>query len=99
MKSIKLLIFFSYWCIIGFTNAQVKDSVYVQRLLDSGYVFERSAPDKAIKIYKKSLQISNEINYDKGAFRSLLYTGIVFSDNGKYDEAITAYKEALPFTK
>lgn len=94
-KPLTLICFFFTICLA----AQSKDSLYVQKLLDSAYAFERTAPDKAIAIYKESLAISNEINYDKGVFRSLLYTGIVLSDNGKYDDAIATYEEAIPFSK
>lgn len=72
-----------------------KDSVHVQSLLDLAYDLEIDDPDSAIQIYTTAAEIAAEIDYKMGMGRAIQYTGIVHSDQGKYDKSIALYQRAI----
>lgn len=74
-----------------------KDTIAIQKMMDEAYSFEQNQPEKALQLYKKTHQLSVKSNYKEGAYKSLLYSGIVFSDNGKYDSAIHYYKKTIRY--
>ena len=88
----------SLFFICGASSAQI-DSISIQKLLDEAFELETTNPPQAIKIYEQVLQESKQINYHLGAFRALLYTGIVESNLGHYDRALELYQSAIPFSR
>lgn len=48
--------------------------------MDEAYTFEQKQPQKALQLYTKSHQLSLKFNYKEGAYKSLLYSGIVYSN-------------------
>ncbi|GEP49863.1 two-component sensor histidine kinase [Flavobacterium noncentrifugens] len=83
---------FSY----GTASAQ-KDSVAIKKMLDEAYGFEVSAPQKALKIYRNTYNSSIKDKYWIGAFKALLYSGLVHNDRGNYDSAIYYFQKSKPF--
>ena len=71
------------------------DTLKVQQLLDLAYALEIEDPDSAIAMYGIAAVIANKIDYKIGNGRAIQYTGIVLSDQGKYDEAIIYYQRAI----
>jgi len=75
------------------------DTVSIQKLMDDAYIFEQNQPPKALKLYKKAHQLSLKINYNDGVYKSLLYSGIVYSNIGKYDSAKYYYNKTISYCK
>ncbi len=99
-------VFLGYICIIlnvfsiqSQSNSYKKDSLDVVSLLNEGYAYEKSNPEKAIATYKKAVIKSKAIGFNLGSFRANSYTAIMFSDLAIYDSAIFYNKKALPFAK
>ena len=74
------------------------DSIEVKALLDEAYGYEDTDPTKALEIYGKAYNLSEESAYDLGAFRSLHYSGIVHSNMVNYDSALHYYRKSLAFS-
>jgi signal transduction histidine kinase len=74
-----------------------KDTISIQKLMDQAYFLEQNQPEKALQLYQKTHQLSLKTNYKNGAYKSLLYSGIVCSDNGKYDSAIHYYNKTIRY--
>jgi len=77
-------------------NAQ-KDSLAITTIIEQGVASEVSAPDKALKLYQRAFRLSIKNNWPAGAFKSLLNSGFVHSDNGRYDSSIYYFSKAKPF--
>ena len=75
------------------------DSLKVMQIFDSAYLLEITHPDSAINLYKKGIVLSEKINFRLGTGKGLQYTGIVFSDQGKYDSAVRYYLQSLEIFK
>ena len=90
---------FLYNIIFFFTNIVLgqTETIKIQKLMDEAYSFERLQPKKSLQIYKKAHQLSLKINYKDGAYKSLLYSGIVHSDIGNYDSALYYYKKNIVY--
>jgi two-component system NarL family sensor kinase len=89
-----LYLFVGLFC--SFLSAQ-NDTISIQKLMDNAYSFEQNKPEKALQLYKKTHQLSLKFNYDDGVYKSLLYSGIVYSSIGKYDSAIHFYKKTINY--
>ena len=76
-----------------------KDTISIKKLIDQAYTFEKKEPKKAIQLYKKVHLLSLKANYQVGAFKSLLYSGFVYSDIGKYDSAKYYYDKTIDYSK
>jgi len=74
------------------------ETLKIQKLMDEAYSFEQNQPEKALQLYQKTHQLSIKVNYKEGVYKSLLYSGIVFSANGKYDSAIHYYKKTIRYS-
>jgi len=88
------LIFFLFCSTVVAQNETLK----IQKLMDEAYSFEQNQPEKALQLYRKTHQLSIKVNYKEGVYKSLLYSGIVFSANGKYDSAIHYYKKTIRYS-
>ena len=88
------LIFFLFCSTVVAQN----DTLKIQKLMDEAYSFEQNQPEKALQLYQKTHQLSIKVNYKEGVYKSLLYSGIVFSANGKYDSAIHYYKKTIRYS-
>jgi len=88
------LIFFLFCSTVVAQNETLK----IQKLMDEAYSFEQNQPEKALQLYQKTHQLSIKVNYKEGVYKSLLYSGIVFSANGKYDSAIHYYKKTIRYS-
>lgn len=92
--------FFLHLFLVLFCSTVVaqNDTIKIQKLMDEAYSFEQLQPDKALQLYQKTHQLSVKVNYKEGAYKSLLYSGIVFSTIGKYDSAIQYYKKTIRYS-
>lgn len=93
-KNLKLTLFF--YCVAVVAQ---KDSLSIQKLLDDAYTFEQKQPEKALALYRKSYKFSVHSKYHTGVYKSLLYSGIVYSNIGKYDSAKLYYNKAIDYSK
>lgn len=89
-------LFFLFFCSVLVAQ---KDTISIQKLMDEAYNFEQNQPEKALKLYKKTHQLSLKANYNDGAYKSLLYSGIVYSNIGKYDSAKYYYDKTISYCK
>lgn len=94
----KLCIYIISSIILTFQQPQ-KDSLTIQKIMDEAYTFEQKQPQKALQLYTKSHQLSLKFNYKEGAYKSLLYSGIVYSNVGKYDSAQYFYNKCINYSK
>lgn len=83
--------------LLSFEAMAQKDTIAIQKLMDQSYSLEQNQPEKALQLYQKTHQLSLKANYKEGAYKSLLYSGIVYSDNGKYDSAIHFYNKTIRY--
>jgi len=90
-----LYLFVALFC--SFLSAQ-NDTIAIQKLMDNAYSFEQNKPEKALQLYKKTHQLSLKANYNDGVYKSLLYSGIVYSSIGKYDSAIYFYEKTIDYS-
>ena len=81
---LKYTLLFIFFC--ASIEAQ-NDTVKIQNLLDQAYLLEQSQPLNALKLYQKTYEWSSNKNYKNGIYKSLLYSGLVHSDQGNYDSA------------
>jgi two-component system, NarL family, sensor kinase len=75
------------------------DTISIQQLMDKAYGLEQNLPEKALQLYTKTHQLSLKVNYKDGAYKSLLYSGIVYSNIGKYDSAQSYYNKTINYCK
>jgi signal transduction histidine kinase len=66
-----------------------------QDKLDAVYPLEKSYPDSAIKIYQEIINQTQKEDSLLYTFKAYLYSGIVWSDQGKYQESKSCYTKAL----
>jgi len=83
--------------LLSFEAMAQKDTVSIQKLMDQAYSLEQNQPEKALQLYQKTHQLSLKTKYKEGVYKSLLYSGIVNSDNGKYDSAIHYYNKTIRY--
>lgn len=75
------------------------DTLQIQKLMDDAEKFERTQPQKALQLYKKTHLLSLKANFKTGTYKSLLYSGIVHCDNGNFDSALFYYKKNIAYCK
>lgn len=83
--------------LLSFEAIAQKATIAIQKLMDQSYSLEQNQPEKSLQLYQKTYQLSLKTNYKEGAYKSLLYSGIVYSDNGKYDSAIHYYNQTIRY--
>lgn len=71
-----------------------KDTVKILQLIDKAETFEQNQPEKALKIYAKTYNLSLKANYNKGIYKSLQYSGIIYANIGNYKLALDYYDKA-----
>ncbi|WP_304200825.1 sensor histidine kinase [Flavobacterium alvei] len=91
-----LNLFFLFFCSILVAQ---KDTIIIKKLMDDAYTFEKKQPEKALQLYKKVHLLSLKANYNDGAFKSLLYSGFVYNDIGKYDSAKYYFDKTIDYCK
>ena len=91
-----LHLFFLFFCSVLVAQ---KDTIKILQLIDKAETFEQNQPEKALQLYKKTHQLSLKANYNGGAYKSLLYSGIVYSNIGKYDSAKHYYNKTINYCK
>lgn len=67
--------------------------------MDKAYGLEQNEPQKALQLYKNTHQLSLKANYKDGAYKALLYSGIIYSNIGKYDSAQSYYNKTINYCK
>ncbi len=72
-------------------NAKV-DTMKVSALLELGFLYKDSPPDSGLYYGKKALQLSEEIQYEKGLCESYLLLGISTHEKGDYQGSINYLK-------
>ncbi|MGB6037045.1 MAG: tetratricopeptide repeat protein, partial [Cryomorphaceae bacterium] len=80
------------------TNA-VFDSLWAEKMLDVAYSLEIENPDSALAIYSEIISNTPSIPYAVAQGKGHLYSGIVHSDQGQYDEATKSYLTAIDVFK
>lgn len=93
---LKYTLLFIFFC--ASVEAQ-NDTVKIQNLLDQAYSLEQSQPLNALKLYQKTYEWSSNKNYKNGIYKSLLYSGLVHSDQGNYDSAFYYYNKCIDYSK
>ena len=96
MTYLLLFMRFSPLCAADQNDDQIPaDSVSIDRLLDLAYTLEIENPDTALFIYQQIILESPAIPYKMAFGRAHLYSGIVHSDQGEFEEAIGFFLDAL----
>ena len=90
-------IFFLFFLSISI-NAQ-KDSIYIKQILDKAYNFEQTKPDSALFFYDKIIKFAHKTEFPIFEAKANNYKGIVFSDMGKYDSAVSYYNKSIVIFK
>ncbi len=91
-----LLVVFFLSGSIGYSQS---DTLEVQKLLDAAYEKEVSNPDSAFGLYQLAFDLSKEIDYQVGEFRALQYTGLLYSDLGHYEKAISFFNKSMKYAQ
>jgi len=99
MPHLKILvnIFFLFFLSISI-NAQ-KDSIYIKQILDKAYNYEQTKPDSALFFYDKIIKFAHKTDFPIFEAKANNYKGIVFSDMGKYDSAVSYYNKSIVIFK
>jgi len=85
-----------------FLSGQVlaqSDTLTIQQLMDKAYTLELSNPQDALTLYKKTHRLSLKVNYKDGIYKSLLYSGLVYTIQGKYDSATYYFDQTIRYCK
>lgn len=94
--AICILFVSSLYCTGQSDNQSSKlDSNMVNQMLDAAYALEIENPDSALGIYAQVAETSSEIPYLIAKGRAYLYSGIVTSDQGRFEQSIEYYKKAI----
>ena len=99
MKKLLLLLFVFAVSFFGYAQTKTVDSILVKDILKECDSIEFSQPKKALKLYKEAYSISIKSNYNDGAFKSTLYSGLVYSNMAQYDSALYYYDKAKELNK
>lgn len=73
------------------------DSNTVKSLIEYAEKIELDQRKEAIRIYHQAAEIAQSIDYFSGAGKATNYAGILYSDNGEFEQAIALYKKAVFF--
>ncbi len=73
----------------------VSDTVKVQKMLDLMKHFSQSDSEKAIRLGKEALKLSQNIGYKAGVAKSLNDIGIIKNMHGNLKDALEYYKKSL----
>jgi signal transduction histidine kinase len=96
MRITFLSLIFFFFCSILIAQ---KDTITIKQLMAEAYSLEQKQPEKALQFYKKTHHLSLKTSYNDGAYKSLLYSGIVYSNIGKYDSAQYYYNKCINYCK
>ncbi|MFK7775980.1 MAG: tetratricopeptide repeat protein [Saprospiraceae bacterium] len=80
--------------IIELSNS-VEDTSLVKKLEDLSWKYHRSQPEKTEIFAKRSLEISEKLNFPKGAIRAKNVLAVAYSIQGKMDLAFETFEEAI----
>lgn len=76
-------------------NVQVKDTARVNLLNNLAWEYQFSDPNEGIRMAEQSLQISTQINYQKGKSEAYLGFGVCYAVQSNIDKALDNYSKAL----
>lgn len=96
MQKLFIQLFFTFLCSVLVAQ---KKMASIPKIMDDAYALEATNPKKAIDLYKKTYVLSLQHNDKQNAYKSLLYTGIVYSNMGKYDSARYYYDQTIQYSK
>lgn len=94
-KPFLALFFLLFSCVVAAQN----DTLKIQNLMNAAYSLEQPQPAKALQLYQKTFKLSLKENYKDGAYKSLLYSGLVHSNIGQYDSAFYHFNKTILFCK
>lgn len=94
-KTILQLYFVLFCSILVAQNEKLS----IQKLMDAAETLEQNKPEKALELYMKTYHLSLKTSYTDGAYKSLLYSGIVHSNIGNYDSAKHYYNKTIKYCK
>lgn len=75
------------------------DTLQVNTLQELCKQYLFSDPKKALYFGNQALQLSNNLNYKKGAAKALHNIGIIYYNEGKYDSALRFFNNSLVIKK
>ncbi len=77
----------------------IEDTSLVKKLENLSWKYHRTQPEKTENFAKKSLEISNKLNFTEGAIRAKNILAVSYSIQGKMDLAIESFEEAIELAK
>lgn len=72
-----------------------KDTVYIKKLLDTAFVYERSDYAKSLNAAKEALTLSEKVKYNMGISAAHRQIGLIHYNKGEFEKAINEYVAAL----
>lgn len=89
-------IFLSVFPFVTLAQYTAEDSAAVREALKATYPLESVDPDAAMARYDSLFEVSIAKSFYEGAARAKAYKGIMYNDAGRYSEALSLYRAALP---
>lgn len=78
----------------------VEDTGHIMRILNDAKAVEKNlVTDSAVKLYKQSLLLSFQTNFNDGIAYSLMGIGRFYVSKGLYDSGAVYFKEAEPYCR
>ncbi len=77
----------------------VEDTLLVKTLENLSWEYHRTKPDQTEIFAKKSLEISEKLNYLEGAIRAKNILAVAYSIQGKMDLAFASFDDAIELAK
>lgn len=80
-------------------KSSIDDTNKVNALLELSAEYKRFYADSSLIYAEQALELSKELNFEKGVYYGFTNVGIAFYYKGEYDVAIDYYTQALKFAK
>lgn len=77
------------------TLLNVADTASVMKLIRTIHPVDKSNPDSTIVVYRQIIRLCRKLRYTDGLVLALKYAGNIYGEQGKYEVAISHYKEAV----
>ncbi|GAB4324996.1 MAG: ATP-binding protein [Bacteroidales bacterium] len=87
-----LAFIFPFYLLAGNTDT---GPAKVYQLYDSAYNIEIDNPGRAIELYRQGITLAEKSGDNTGKGKGLQYIGIVYSDQGSFDSAVSYYLQSL----
>jgi signal transduction histidine kinase len=84
----------------GLSNAPLftaADTMRVHELISRGSAVSWRYPDSAKRLFLEAERLSQEINYADGIGRALIGLGVVYREEGDYEQSLASFRRAMPY--